>query len=60
MAEIKTVDLIAKFQYAYDNKWGYIYGAWHETWTQAKQNSLVNSFVSRYGSNWKNDSRAKE
>lgn len=35
MAEIKTVDLIAKFQYAYDNKWGYILGQWHTMWTQA-------------------------
>ena len=46
MATIYEANLIAKFQYAYDNKWGYIYGAWHETWTQAKQNSLVNKFVS--------------
>ena len=60
MATIYAVDLIAKFQYAYDNKWGYIYGAWHETWTQAKQNSLVNSFVSRYGTNWKSNPSAKE
>lgn len=60
MATIKASDLIAKFQYAYDNKWGYIYGAWHETWTEAKQKSLVNAFVKKYGANWKNDSAAKK
>ena len=34
---ITPANLIAKFQYALDNDWGYIYGAWHETWTKAKQ-----------------------
>ena len=29
MANITTVDLIVKFQYAYDNKWGYIINKWH-------------------------------
>jgi hypothetical protein len=33
MAIIKTDDLIAKFQYALDNKYGYILGAWHTKWT---------------------------
>jgi len=35
MATITTVNLIAKFQYAYDNKWGYILGEWHTKWTQS-------------------------
>lgn len=60
MATIATADLIAKFQYALDNKWGYIYGASYETWTEAKQKSLVNKFVSSYGANWKNNANAKE
>ena len=37
-----TMDkLIEKFQYALDNKWGYILGAWHTKWTQALQNAKV-------------------
>jgi hypothetical protein len=34
MANVTTADLIAKFQYAYDNKWGYIINKWHTLWTQ--------------------------
>ena len=60
MAEIAAVNLIAKFQYALDNNWGYIWGAAGETWTQAKQDSLVKSFVSRYGANWKTNAEAKK
>lgn len=57
---ITTDALIAKFQFALDNKWGYIYGAWHETWTQAKQNALVNSFKSKYGEDWQKNANAKK
>ena len=60
MAEIKTADLIAKFQYALDNKWGYIWGAAGTKWTQANQNNLVQSFVNKYGANWKNSDAAKK
>ena len=41
MATINAVDLIAKFQYAIDNKWGYVLGTWHTMWTQALQNQIV-------------------
>lgn len=57
---IRTDKLIEKFWFAYNNKWGYILGAWHETWTQAKQNAKVQSMVSSYGSNWKNNESAKK
>lgn len=57
---VKTADLIAKFQYALDNNWGYIYGSLYETWTQAKQTSLVNSFIKQYGDNWKSSEAAKK
>ena len=60
MAEIAAVNLIAKFQFALDNHWGYIWGAAGETWTQAKQDALVKSFVSKYGANWKNSAEAKK
>lgn len=56
---ITTASLIAKFQKALTEKWGYIYGTAGETWTIAKQESLVNWFVNKYGSNWKNSEAAK-
>ena len=60
MATIKTVDLIIKFQYAYDNKWGYIINKWHTMWTQEMQNSLVNTMKNKYGTNWTNNANAKK
>ncbi len=57
---IIVVALIAKFQFALDNDWGYIYGASHETWTQSKQTALVNKFKSKYGENWKTNESAKK
>jgi len=35
---ITAANLIAKFQFAIDNNWGYIWGTSGITWTQAKQN----------------------
>ena len=60
MANITTVDLIVKFQYAYDNKWGYIINKWHTMWTQEQQNSLVNTMKNKYGANWQNNAKAKK
>ena len=60
MAEIVAAKLIEKFQYALNNKWGYIWGTAGEIWTQAKQNSLVKSFESKYGTNWKSNATAKK
>lgn len=57
---ITTVDLIAKFQYALDNNYGYILNTWHTQWTQEKQNSKVSYMKGKYGSNWKNDPDAKK
>lgn len=34
---ISTSALIAKFEEAYNNKWGYIYGKSHDLWNAAKQ-----------------------
>ena len=50
---IRTADLIAKFQYAIDNHWGYILGASCTKWTSALQAQKVQHMVSTYGSNWK-------
>ena len=60
MAEIKTADLIAKFQYALDNKWGYILNATHTKWTQALQNQKVELMVKTFGNDWKNNASAKK
>lgn len=59
MAEIKTADLIAKFQYALNNNWGYILNTWHTKWTRALQDKKVSYMNSKYGSNWKNSASAK-
>ena len=59
MAEILAADLIIKFQYAYDNKWGYILGTWHTMWTQALQNQKINYMKSNFGANWKTNASAK-
>lgn len=54
---IKPTELIAKFQYALDNKWGYIYGKTYELWTEAKQKAVENDPNGReqtkqYGRKW--------
>lgn len=60
MATVKTADLIEKFQYALDNKWGYILNTWHTKWTQAAQNEKVNYMTKTYGADWKNNANAKK
>lgn len=52
MAEIRTADLIAKFQYALDNKWGYILGTAGIKWTQAKQDEATGDTAKAYGKKW--------
>jgi hypothetical protein len=52
MAEIRTADLIAKFQYALDNKWGYILGTAGIKWTQAKQDEDTGDTAKAYGKKW--------
>ena len=44
--------LIAKFQFALDQKWGYIWGGTGQTWTQAKQDAATRSMTVKYGSRW--------
>ena len=55
MATYKTItpnQLIEKFRYALDNKWGYIWGAAGGTWTQAKQNAATREQTIKYGQKW--------
>lgn len=49
---IQTKDLIALFQKALDEKWGYIWGASGETWTQAKQDAATRDMTVKYGAKW--------
>lgn len=49
---IYASDLIAKFQYALDNKWGYIYGASGQLWTQEKQDAATREMTVKYGQKW--------
>ena len=55
---ISTEALIAKFQYALDNNWGYIWGTAGVLWTAAKQKQLEQTTDSdrksgrEYGSKW--------
>lgn len=49
---IKPSDLIALFQYALDNHWGYIWGAYGQTWTAAKQKAATREMTVKYGSKW--------
>lgn len=58
MGEINPQDLIAKFQYAIANNWGYIWGTAGELWTAAKQAQLERTTDSdramgrKYGKKW--------
>lgn len=49
---IQAADLIAKFQYALDQHWGYIYGASGQLWTQAKQDAATREMTVKYGQRW--------
>ena len=60
MASINPSDLIAKFEYAIANNWGYIYGMTHEMWTTAKQAKYIQDYSGdsdrknscEYGGKW--------
>ncbi|MBQ6721517.1 MAG: peptidoglycan-binding protein [Clostridia bacterium] len=49
---IQPSDLIEKFKYALNDHWGYIWGQWGGTWTQAKQNAASREMTIKYGSKW--------
>ena len=57
---ILTVNLIEKFYYAYNNKWGYILNTWHTMWSQSLQNGKVSYMKNKYGADWKNSEKAKK
>lgn len=49
---ISTEALIAKFQQALDEKWGYIIGKAGSVWTQALQDKATDEMTVKYGSKW--------
>jgi len=44
--------LIEKFQFALENAWGYIWGAYGQLWTSEKQASATNEKARLYGAKW--------
>lgn len=49
---INPKDLIAKFQYALDNKWGYIWGTAGIKWTQKQQDEATRQQTKDFGQKW--------
>lgn len=49
---IAANDLIRLFRQALAEKWGYIWGAAGETWTQAKQDKATRAETVKYGHKW--------
>ena len=49
---IKAADLIAKFQYALDEGWGYIWGKSGQVWTQRDQANASREMTVKYGAKW--------
>ena len=49
---IKAADIIALFQKALAEKWGYIWGQAGALWTEAKQRAATREQTVKYGSKW--------
>lgn len=49
---ILASDLIARFQYALDQKWGYIWGKSGQIWTQKEQDSATREQTVKWGAQW--------
>lgn len=49
---IKASELIARFIYALENAFGYIWGASGQMWTQAKQDAATREQTVAYGQQW--------
>ena len=52
MGDITASALIKKFQYALDEKWGYIWGAGGLIWTEKRQEEATREQTIQYGSQW--------
>lgn len=52
MGNVLASDLVGKFQYALDQKWGYIWGAAGLIWTEERQKAATREQTIEYGSQW--------
>ena len=52
--------LIAKFEQALKEEWGYIWGTAGILWDESRQKQKVQYMVSKYGSGWKTGTAAKQ
>ena len=57
---MKASELVAYFEQALIENWGYIFGASGQEWTESRQKNVVNKMVNQYGGSWKNNSEAKD
>ena len=49
---IRAADLVRLFRQALEEKWGYIWGASGQLWTQAKQDAATRDQTVKYGKKW--------
>ena len=49
---ITANDLIAQCEIPLEEKWGYIWGASGQTWTQANQDAATDATIREYGQQW--------
>ena len=57
---IQAADLVEKFKYALENRWGYIWGTAGVYWTESRQKQKVDYMTNKYGTSWKKNSEAKQ
>jgi cell wall-associated NlpC family hydrolase len=49
---IKAVDFLRLIRQAYNERWGYIWGTYGQTWTQKDQDNATREQTIQYGSKW--------
>ena len=51
-ATVSAADLVAHCMRFYDERWGYIYGAYGQIWTQAAQDKTTDEQARKWGQQW--------
>ena len=51
-ATVSAADLVKHCKRFYDERWGYIYGAYGQIWTQAAQDRATDEQTKKYGQQW--------
>lgn len=57
---ITPMQLIDKFKYALEHKYGYILNTWHTLWTRQLQDEKINYMVRNFSPNWIDNEAAKK